>query len=104
MSRLPMRTDTDPQPPYYAVSRASAGPPGPAEKVSRICPPKSAGQLNVPSGNLGRPLTTAAILATLTAGAGTEAARGTWSCSLDVTRGALVAGSYWVTTASIRRR
>jgi hypothetical protein len=60
-----MRTDTDPQPPYCTVSRASTGPFRRAEKVSRISPPKSAGQLYAPSGNLVRPLTTAAILATL---------------------------------------
>src|SRR5439155_14743029 len=43
----------------------AAGLPGRVKKVSRICPPKSAGQLNVPSGNLVRPLTSATILATL---------------------------------------
>src|SRR5207342_889735 len=64
MSRPAMRTDTIPQPPYCTVSRASTGPPGRVEKVSRICPPESAGQLNAPAGNLARPLTTAAILAT----------------------------------------
>ena len=65
MFRPPRRKDTDPQPPYGAVSRASTGPPARVEKVSRICPPKSAGQLYAPSGNLVRPLTTATILATL---------------------------------------
>src|SRR6266699_1472781 len=65
MSRPPLRTDPPPQPPYGTVSRATTGPPGRVEKVSRICPPDSAGQLNVPSGNLVRPLTTAAILTTL---------------------------------------
>ena len=65
MARPPMRTDTTPQPPYSAVSRAATGPPGCIPKASRICPPNSAGQLNVPSGNLVRPLTNATILATL---------------------------------------
>ena len=65
MSRPPMRTDTIPQPANSAISRAAAGLPGRVKKVSRICPPKSAGQLNVPSGNLVRPLTSATILATL---------------------------------------
>jgi hypothetical protein len=44
------------------------------KKVSRICPPYSAGQLNAPSGNLVRPLTTGAILATV-AGSVTVKAR-----------------------------
>jgi hypothetical protein len=44
------------------------------KKVSRICPPDSAGQLNAPSGNLVRPLTTGAILATV-AGSVTVKAR-----------------------------
>ena len=64
-ARPPMRTDTTPQPPYSAVSRAATGPPGRIPKASRICPPNSAGQLNEPSGNLVRPLTSATILATL---------------------------------------
>ena len=42
--------------------------------MSRICPPDSAGQLNAPPGNLVRPLTTAAILATV-AGSVTVKAR-----------------------------
>src|SRR6185312_9201602 len=65
ISRPSMRTDTTPQPPYSAVSWATTGPPGRVKKVSRICPPDSAGQLNAPPGNLVRPLTTAAILATM---------------------------------------
>jgi len=74
MSRPPMRTDTIPQPPYWAVSRATTGPPGRVEKVSRICPPDSAGQLNAPSGNLVRLFTNAATLATV-AGSVTVKAR-----------------------------
>src|SRR5690349_17998336 len=74
ISRPSMRTDTTPQPPYSAVSRATTGPPGRVKKVSRICPPESAGQLNAPPGNLVRPLTTAAILATV-AGSVTVKAR-----------------------------
>src|SRR6185312_13660214 len=65
MSRPSMRTDTTPQPPYSAVIRATTGPPRRVKKVSRICPPDSAGQLNAPPGNLVRPLTTAAILVTV---------------------------------------
>src|SRR5215475_11993458 len=74
MSRPPIRTDTIPQPPYWAASRATTEPPGRVKKVRRICPPDSAGQLNAPSGNLVRPLTTAAILATV-AGSVTVKAR-----------------------------
>src|SRR6185312_9417201 len=74
ISRPSMRTDTTPQPPYSAVSRATTGPPRRVKKVSRICPPDSAGQLNAPPGNLVRPLTTAAILATV-AGSVTVKAR-----------------------------
>lgn len=112
MSRPPMRTNTTPQPPYGTVSRAATGPPGRVKKVSRICPPNSAGQLNVPSGNRDRPLTTATILATLagsvtvnawsrrlarglglqrTAGTRSEAGRAGSSCPFDAARAPLIA-------------